>query len=510
MSVSVYYSPEYLNYIEKMPSDNEFIHFKSLDSNVQVKKDDIFILNNNSTLRINSNNIIKIIHEPQKWLDNPDIPISYDIQKVYLACFEDFVSNPDFRLRLLVYNIYHKILNLIDKDTFTLKYPIIFDPIETYLVSSLTDKSFFRIGDGQQNVKRGSYPNMPDKLVKITEKVLNKNYNYNKDRLLICYNDMYYGGILNNNASFYWGYDKNTGGFINGSYAIRQLENTNLKDIYYSSHAFKANSSYHSFDTSKIHNLLVRMVYNKDIIIINQCSVHNMFGYRSRIDINYGNESAHLSQQVVDSVMQQLNVIFTQNPKRDYTIFVKGAILGSLVVDTYYDRYRVCEIGSYNFALPKFTLTQLINNSKLYRLCKLFHYIYHNNKINYSIKSDSKLIDNTKPLHLIIDKILEVDGKLELNMSIFGIRFDSPLSLYTNSITVGKLKVDSNIPLKIYTGAKWIHHNKSTYDDLIEIANINKWRISPSNEFLQDNIGKNDIEFIINTISFQLAQINML
>ena len=60
-------------------------------------------------------------------------------------------------------------------------------------------------------------------------------------------------------------------------------------------------------------------------------------------------------------------------------------------------------------------------------------------------------------------------------MSIFGIFFDFPLTPFINSIIVGKLKVDSNVHLKIYTGTKKIHNNKSTNDDVIEITNMTKW-----------------------------------
>ena len=69
---------------------------------------------------------------------------------------------------------------------------------------------------------------------------------------------------------------------------------------------------------------------------------------------------------------------------------------------------------------------------------------------------------------------MEEEDKLEFNMSIFGIRFDSLLTTYTNSIIVGKLRVESNVPLKIYNGTKWIHHNKSTFDDIIEITKLEK------------------------------------
>ena len=94
-------------------------------------------------------------------------------------------------------------------------------------------------------------------------------------------------------------------------------------------------------------------------------------------------------------------------------------------------------------------------------------------------------------------------------MEIFGIRFNQETlsKNYLNSVIKGKLTIKSNLPLKIFNGKKWMHVNSLTYDDDFDILNIDKWRISPSNEFLNLNINKENIEFIIYDVKFKITEI---
>ena len=42
--------------------------------------------------------------------------------------------------------------------------------------------------------------------------------------------------------------------------------------------------------------------------------------------------------------------------------------------------------------------------------------------------------------------------------------------------------MDSNIPIKIYDGKKWLNFNVFELNEIIQINDTNKWRIAPSNE----------------------------
>ena len=94
-------------------------------------------------------------------------------------------------------------------------------------------------------------------------------------------------------------------------------------------------------------------------------------------------------------------------------------------------------------------------------------------------------------------------------MKMFGIRFkqDTLSRNYLNSTIRGKLKVKSNLPLKIFNGENWLHINFNSYENDFEIHNINKWRISPSDEYLSENIGKKNVNFIIYYVEFKIDEI---
>jgi len=363
----VHYDEIYSDWMSKMPTENlffEFITFNPLQN--KITNDNIYILDSNKNYDIKSNNIISIDNTPFDNYGDITFELYYNIQKVYLFFYNEFITEEDIRNKIIIYNIYHKILNLVDKNKYNIKYPLNFDAIETYLICGLTDKSFFRIGDGQQTIPGtrktggGGYAKIVSREIReTTVKILNKNYDYDKNKLFICYNEIYYGGsniIASKRSPLYWS-PEGKGKFWN-----RQLKNQNFNDVYYSSHCFRCGipsleNGYSNFETNKIFKLLSKMFINKDIIVINHSLCTDVFhNYNSRIDINYGGtdlDSDHaIRQNVTDFVLNTLEGLFENNPKK-YTIFVKGSCLSSLIVDKYYKNHRVCDIGSFKFTISE-------------------------------------------------------------------------------------------------------------------------------------------------------------
>jgi hypothetical protein len=143
-------------------------------------------------------------------------------------------------------------------------------------------------------------------------------------------------------------------------------------------------------------------------------------------------------------------------------------------------------------------------------LSSLNYYIFHNNVIGYEIiKKSTEILDESDHLIINIKDIITLNNELDPNMKSFGIRFNqkSIADNYLNSIIKGKLTVISNIPLKLFNGKNWLHINMDSYEENFDIYNINKWRISPSNEYLNENIGKTNVEFKIYHIGFKIYEI---
>jgi len=95
------------------------------------------------------------------------------------------------------------------------------------------------------------------------------------------------------------------------------------------------------------------------------------------------------------------------------------------------------------------------------------YYIYHNNTIQYSIES---IMPN-----ITINVSYNENDK---NIFIFGLKIKIP---QLNECKL-KIKMDSNIPIKIYDGKKWLNFNVFELNEIIQINDTNKWRIAPSNE----------------------------
>ena len=166
------------------------------------------------------------------------------------------------------------------------------------------------------------------------------------------------------------------------------------------------------------------------------------------------------------------------------------------------------DLGYFNLNNVIFSINHYYDINNV--LSSINYYIFHNNVIGYDIlKNSTDILDENNPVIINIKEIISLNDKLEPNIQSFGIRFNQ-ISLsknYLNSIIKGKLTVKSNIPLKLFNGKNWLHININSYENDFDIYNINKWRISPSNEYLNENIGKNNIEFIIYHIGFKIYEI---
>lgn len=114
-------------------------------------------------------------------------------------------------------------------------------------------------------------------------------------------------------------------------------------------------------------------------------------------------------------------------------------------------------------------------------------YFFHNNIIKYELQKYGTCIV------ICIENILSKNNKLDENIKIFGVNIRG-----FNFVPVNiKLELESNLPVKIFTGKKWIHYNKNIIEENIFIEDINKWRISISDNFLERNIERTNILFTI-------------
>jgi len=189
--------------------------------------------------------------------------------------------------------------------------------------------------------------------------------------------------------------------------------------------------------------------------------------------------------------------------------FIQYGLFSKFICDKISSHIQIIDLGEL-VSPPKLKYNSMyyydINNV----LSSINYYIFHNNVIGYDIvKNSTDILDESNPVIINIKEIISLNDKLEPNIQLFGIRFNQ-ISLsnnYLNSIIKGKLTVKSNIPLKLFNGKNWLHINIDSYENDFDIYNINKWRISPSNEYLNENIGKNNIEFIIYHIGFKIYEI---
>lgn len=348
-NIYVYYENIIEKYIDKMPIDNEFIKFIEYNENISDEQGIYIVLNDK---KFNFKKVIKICEEKFPDYENTNFKLDYNLQYVYTYFYDIFVEDDELRNKMLIYNIYHKILCLIDRELYTIKYPINFDPIETFLIVSMTNKSFCRIGDGQQslalnrNHKFMGKIYFPDICYEITLKMLNKNYDYDQDKLIMCHNDIFYKGIFNFHPKHrrYWGLNESTGQ-IGGFYCKNQMKIQNYKNIYYSSHSFRFNSTYYSLNLNNIGKLLKKIYEGKNIVIVSPNSIKKKFKEAKNIIEIMFEELKLFTDDVINYIIKELDEII--NKTQDIVIFVQGTIVSGIIVDKYYKLCRVCDIGSF-------------------------------------------------------------------------------------------------------------------------------------------------------------------
>lgn len=145
------------------------------------------------------------------------------------------------------------------------------------------------------------------------------------------------------------------------------------------------------------------------------------------------------------------------------------------------------------------------------------YYIYHNNIIKYDVLNENNYIYiNDKYMNIFEDKLKINIHKIldDRYMKIFGIKFNNQLlgieNKYNNEYLIGNLVIESNLPLKLFNGIEWINYNLNNIkiDNFkLKISNLNKWRVGISDNWLNDNLNKENIEFIINKINYNIIEI---
>ena len=142
-----------------------------------------------------------------------------------------------------------------------------------------------------------------------------------------------------------------------------------------------------------------------------------------------------------------------------------------------------------------FTNVYTKNISLLYLLNNIHNvYIFHNNIIKY------KLITQSNEIIINIDEILSQNNNLDPNMEIFGINIRGvPLTNFN-----AKIELQANLPMKIFDGKKWVRYDTNIISEDIFIKNVNKWRISISNDFLKKNLNEKNIVFSVKILNFTL------
>jgi hypothetical protein len=186
------------------------------------------------------------------------------------------------------------------------------------------------------------------------------------------------------------------------------------------------------------------------------------------------------------------NNIKIYNEKNNFECF--DYVNHLLYKKTYYTFIEKLILSLINSYFPIIVLNK--NLSLLYLLNDINnYYFFHNNVINY------KLIKYGNEIIINIDKILSKNNNLDENMKIFG------MNIRVNSEIINlnvKIELKSNLPIKIFTGKKWLHCNTNIINDNILIENINKWRISISDDFLNKNLNKKNILHIIRIERFEI------
>jgi len=485
----------------KFNSELQFIYEDVIENKI-----DYYIEYNN--IKLDDSNCLNII-------DYTDATYSSNILNLYtyyyiLECDITTISEKYENLVYLSYVIYNFI---IINTNFQTNKPIVLDPISTIIYLQNNNKSFVRYGDGEILLMQDIYINYASTTNKYISTDILKNAllsNINNKNILngICdsFHDEYYNNCF---------HKKNQFSINNGEYMLRESYKpfVNCLTIYGSCFIGRVHG-YTVINETKYLKMFNNMhIKKRNIILV--CNKNNINYFLDNVYWNYLNIKVIFCPDLISSEIKfdinkyVENIITVANKDFSYKILLHFGIYSKYISYILNDKnISFMDLGFFKFRSLLFNKNHYYDIDNV--LSSLNYYIFHNNVIGYEIiKNSTEILDESEPLIINIKEIICLNNKLEPNMQSFGIRFNqtSIANNYLNSIIKGKLTVKSNIPLKLFDGKKWLHINVDSYENNFDIYNINKWRISPSNEYLYENIGRKNIEFIIYHIGFKIDEI---
>lgn len=482
--------------------NNEIIFYDEFNKNNDMKNSFYIEYNN---LNLEDNHCLNIIDYDNEYLENV-----LNLNKYFyiLECDLNNIKNDYSKLIYISYVIYNFIL--INTKIPTNK-PIVLDPITTIFFIRHYN-NLIRYGDGEILLMQDIFINYASKINKFIEVDKIKTTlieNINNKKILNCIPDSFYDEYYTNVF-----YIKHKNSINNGLYHSRDkyLNFISNNNIYGSCFIGRI----YGYKSINIYNYLKTfidlIIKNNNILII--CN-KNSLNYLSEIvyekskmkkiiicpELQYDDDIEFNINNFIEIIKNNCN------DSLQYIFFHFGIYTKYIINKLIIKNIKCIDMGLFDFKNIIFTKNFYYDIKNV--LYRFNYYIFDNNTIKYQINHDMTILDENESLNIIINKIVCTNNKLDFNMEIFGIRFnqESISKNYTNSIIKGKLKLNSNMPLKIFNGKKWLHINMNTYDDNFEIYNIDKWRISPSNEFLNSNLEKENIEFIIYDVQFKINEI---
>jgi hypothetical protein len=485
----------------KFNNDIQFIY----DIEIENNKIDYWIQYNN----INTNCLNIIDDKNDKNDYSPNILNLYN----YYYILECDISTISVKYENLVYLSYVIYNFIIINTNFQTNKPIVLDPISTMIYLYNNKQSFSRYGDGEILFMQDIHINYASTVNKYISTDILKNVllsNINNKNILsgICdsFYDEYYESCF---------HKKNQFSINNAEYMCRKSyeDFVNHTTIYGSCFIGRV-YGYTVINETKYLQMFNNM-HIKNINIIIVCNKNDLNYFLDNIYWNYLNMRVILCPDLINCDIEfdidkyVKNIVMIANIDSSYKILLHFGIYSkyiSYILSN--ENISFIDLGSFRFKSLVFDKNHYYNINNV--LSSINYYIFHNNVIGYDIvKISTDILDESDPVIINIKEIISLNDILEPNIQSFGIRFNQ-ISLsknYLNTIIKGKLTVKSNIPLKLFNGKNWLHINIDSYENDFDIYNINKWRISPSNEYLNDNIGKNNIEFIIYHIGFKIYEI---
>jgi hypothetical protein len=423
-----------------------------------------------------------------------------------LECELENIDNNYTNLVYLTYVIYNFI---VINTNFVTNKPIVLDPISTIKTLINNKCSNVRFGDGEINILddiKFSEWNYASKIndTSFIKNTLTSLINYDSTKLQLGICDVF---------------EKE---YLNTVFIEKEVWFWNGWDIRYQKH-FKNNKihgscfigrvfMYKNINQSKYIEHFSQLIKNKrNIVVCNKTIMvkHiNNFYFQSENNIYLlcKEEATFNNENIKNDVNEIINNITKYYNIEKCNIMLHYGLMSKDICLNLLNNYNITsfDLGYFNFNNISFKKSYYYNINNV--LSILNNYIFSNNDIKYSIKTNHEILDEKEPLYINITEILDETSN---TMKIFGVRFnqESLSCNYLKSIIKGKLKVKSNLPLKIFNGKSWLHININSYENDFEIHNINKWRISPSNEYLSENIGSKNVNFIIYHVEFKIDEI---